>query len=166
MSLNNPLWQTALRLYAVPGVEQAALELQRAGCSINRMLLACYLAQQGRRLVPALLIGEALEWQQALTHPLRELRYRVRARKAENEELEPCYRAFRQAELACEQVELMLLWDALSALELPTAEAGEPLARRNLEQVLVASGVSDPGRFDAELSLLIGATLADPLASG
>ncbi|GGC09298.1 hypothetical protein GCM10011352_39600 [Marinobacterium zhoushanense] len=166
MSLNNPLWQTALRLYALPGVETAALQLQRAGCSINRLLMACYLAQQGRRLVPELLAGEALDWQREITYPLRALRYRVRTRKGERAELEPCYSALRKAELACEQVELMLLWEGLSALALPSAAAGEALARANLELVLVESGVDDLRRFDDQVAVLINAALADPLVSG
>lgn len=166
MSLNNPLWQSALQLYRQPGVEAAALALQQAGCSVNRLLMACFLARRGQRLVPDLLAGEALEWQRELTQPLRRLRYTVRRCKAERAELEPCYRALRDAELACEQVELMLLWEALSALELPAETPGRALARANLERVLEEAGVKDSGRFDARLEVFVAAVFPDPLAGG
>lgn len=166
MSLDNPLWQYALKLYARPGVEQAALELQQAGCSINRLLTACYLGQRGLRLMPALLEGEALEWQRELTHPVRVLRYRVRNRKGLRAEMESCYHALREAELACEQVELMLLWETICDTRLPTARVGVALIRSNLEIALSESGVGAWSEFDAPLQVLIEATLSDPLVSG
>ncbi|MBR9885601.1 MAG: TIGR02444 family protein [Oceanospirillales bacterium] len=166
MSLNNPLWQSALKLYGSAGVEQAALELQQAGCSINRLLLACYLAQQGLQLESSLLRGDALEWQQAVTHPLRAVRYRVREQKAQRDDLDQCYRALREAELACEQVELMMLWQSLSTANLCSKPSGRELARANLERVLVEAGITDPACVDAPLGVLIAAAFPDPLVSG
>ena len=103
-ALETPLWHYALGLYSRPGVEAAALALQQAGLSINRLLFACWLASEGRELKSDYLQGEALQWQRELTHPLRALRYRVRGQKAAAPELEACYRKLREAELAAEQV--------------------------------------------------------------
>ncbi|WP_051298655.1 TIGR02444 family protein [Marinobacterium litorale] len=165
MPLDNPLWHYALKLYAKPGVEQAALELQNAGCSINRLLLACFLARRGERLTPDMLSGEALEWQRELTHPLRVLRYRVRNRKSERPELDAFYRRLREAELAAEQVELSLLWESIESDERPAAPAGESLARTNLQVVLADAGPTLVPRFSAQLEVLVHAAFGSDLAS-
>jgi uncharacterized protein (TIGR02444 family) len=158
MALDNPLWQYALDLYARPGVTAAALQLQAAGASINRLLLACYLARQGRELPPDLLAGAACDWQRAITHPLRAVRYRVREQKQARPELDACYRRLREAELATEQVELMLLWQQLGELSPDPAPPGPALARRNLQRVL--HGIE--GDIDAPLETLIGAAFPAP----
>ncbi|WP_432696945.1 TIGR02444 family protein [Marinobacterium sp. YM272] len=166
MSLDNPLWQYALDLYSRPGVESTALDLQTVGCSVNRLILACYLAEQGRLLPAELLAGEALSWQRELTHPLRVLRYQVRSLKAGRPELENCYRKMRQAELACEQVEIMLLWEMLSETVLPVAEAGPALARANIERVVAEVGAEAVVQASVQIDAFIDAACPDPLASG
>ncbi|SEG78417.1 TIGR02444 family protein [Marinobacterium lutimaris] len=166
MALDNPLWRFALDLYARPGVEAAALELQSLGCSINRLILACFLAQKGCRLMPELLRGEAQQWQNELTHPLRALRYKVRARKADNPELDPCYRKLREAELACEQVEIMLLWQCVEAVPEVQLALGEDLLRGNIEQIVAEMGDRAVSQASSQIDAFI--TVVDPgrLASG
>lgn len=161
MSLDNPLWHYALELYGRPGVESAVLTLQRCGCSVNRLLYACWLAREGRRLEPDMLAGEALEWQQTLTHPLRALRYQVRGRKEQQPLLETCYRRLREAELAAEQVELMLLWQ--QGQHAPSATAGRELAWHNLKQATQAAELSW-SQLRSHLQPLVQA--AFPSASG
>lgn len=166
MPLNNPLWQYALNLYARPGVESTALALQELGCSINRLILASYLAEKGRRLSVELLAGEALHWQRELTHPLRVLRYQVRSQKAMRPELEACYQSMRSAELACEQVEIMLLWEMLEQTELPVAPVGRNLARANTELVVAEVGLEVVVQASSQIDAFIDAACPDPLASG
>ncbi len=166
MALDNPLWRFALDLYARPGVESAALELQTFGCSINRLILACFLAQRGERLTSELLTGDALEWQQQLSHPLRALRYKVRSLKAEAPDLDHCYRKLREAELACEQVEIMLLWQTLEKCSLPPAAAGVELLRANVEQIVAEIGEEAVTQASSQIDAFIHAAFPDQLASG
>lgn len=165
MSLENPLWRYALDLYSRPGVEAAALELQTLGCSINRLILACFLAQQGKQLTPELLQGEAQAWQRELTHPLRTLRYRVREQKAERAELDVCYRKLREAELACEQVEIMLLWQRVEKID-QAQVLKEDLLRSNIELIVAEIGDQAVMQASSQIDAFIAVVDPDRLASG
>ncbi|GAA0792998.1 TIGR02444 family protein [Marinobacterium sediminicola] len=110
MALDNPLWRYALALYAQPGVEQCCLQLQEQGAAINRLLLACWLGRMGVAVDHDRWQLLDTEWRQAITEPLRQIRYRVRERRTFEPEVEACYQALRQAELAAEQIELLRLW--------------------------------------------------------
>ena len=61
-------------------------------------------------MLESITCNEADHWQQEMTHPLRGIRYKVRERKQQEPEYDACYQKLRQAELACEQVELALLY--------------------------------------------------------
>jgi uncharacterized protein (TIGR02444 family) len=110
MSLENPLWHYALTLYSRPGVEQCCLQLQDQGAVVNRLLFACWLASRGIRLDRSRLRQADARWHGEVTQPLRALRFRLRNQLTALPEAAACYRALGQAELAAEQVELMLLW--------------------------------------------------------
>lgn len=133
MSLENPLWQYALRLYSRPGVEQCCLQLQDQGAVVNRLLFACWLASQGIRLDRDRLHQSDNRWQPEVTRPLRVVRLRVREQLAALPEAEACYRALRQAELAAEQLELMLLWQQGQSWS-PDSQVSAALFRHNLQQ--------------------------------
>lgn len=154
-TLDTPLWHYALKLYSQPGVESAALTLQQTGLSINRLLFACWLAREGLELDPGYLQGDALEWQQTLTHPLRTLRYRVRGQKTALPELEGCYRKLREAELAAEQVELWLLWRQVERCQARPDRAGSALAWRNLHRLFEADEALWQ-RLQPQLAVLVG----------
>ncbi len=141
MALENALWHFALKFYAQPGVETACLELQnRFGLSINRLIWSCWAAQQGIALAPDdFLEAPAQQWQQQITVPLREVRYRVRQQRSEQQDLDACYQALRKAELACEQVELALLYAAVS--ERKPGAGGAELLDNNLRQYLKTRAV-------------------------
>lgn len=133
MKLENDLWSFALHFYQQPGVETLCLKLQNSyGLSINRLLLACWAGYQGRVLDTAQ-FSEADKWQSQITQPLRQLRYRVRERKTESG-FETCYQALRKAELACEQVELALLFEMAQVAEM--APGGALLVEKNLQLYL------------------------------
>lgn len=138
-------------------MESAALALQAEGLSVNRLLFACWLASIGRELQPADLGGEAQDWQQSLTHPLRALRYQVRTRKQQRPELEACYAKLRAAELAAEQVELWLLWQGLSEVHPVPAATGAELARINLQRVCSCAGRADAAALQPALEVLVRA---------
>ncbi|MBY4675514.1 TIGR02444 family protein [Marinobacterium arenosum] len=159
LALDNPFWRFALNTYRQPGVEAICLELQCQGLSINRLLYCLWLAGQGRGLPAETDLAD--RWQQQISHPLRALRYQVRGMKADQPELADCYRKMREAELACEQVEIARLYQQAeqgAPLDSPShalrqnlnrylQQVGVPLAdvQQNLQALLVALGLEWPG---------------------
>ncbi len=143
MQLKNALWRFALNFYQQPGVEQNCLALQHQfGLSINRLIYACWCGVEGIRLKPTGFESQADRWQAEISLPLRVLRYKVRQLKLKQPELEDCYTNLRQAELACEQVELALLFELAqtqtqdkeaSTVALVTANLNAYLQHRNQE---------------------------------
>lgn len=139
MQLKNDLWDFALNFYQQPGVEQNCLALQEQHkLSVNRLIFACWSGVNGYSLSVDKL-DEADSWQREFTHPLRQLRYLLREEKQENSELDNCYQKFRQAELACEQVELALLYQQVELL--PQSEASLVLVEENLKTYLKSKKV-------------------------
>ncbi len=132
MALDNPLWRYALALYTRPGIEQCCLRLQDQGAAINRLLLACWLGQRGVVVDDDRWQTLSHEWRHSITEPLRQIRYRVRALRAQQPEVDACYRALRQAELAAEQVELLQLWQGSRGWPARPADAGRALMLGNL----------------------------------
>ncbi|MCV6589608.1 MAG: DUF2390 domain-containing protein [Marinobacterium sp.] len=156
LQLDNPFWQFALQFWQQHDVERCCLELQAQGLSINRLLFCLWLAEQGLQL-PGLDSNtgqpEGIDpydktdqqnntvqthsadcWQQQISHPLRALRFNIRAMKAYEPALEAAYKALRKAELACEQVEIAYLWQS-SQSSVP-ADPGLELAQYNLQHWL------------------------------
>ncbi|WP_286240495.1 TIGR02444 family protein [Neptuniibacter halophilus] len=159
MQLNNALWQYALNFYQQPSVEPACLNLQnRYGLSINRLIFACWAGSRGIRLEPEQFAGEAQDWQETISHPLRALRYKMREMKAEKAGLETCYDKLRQAELACEQVELALLFEQVA--EQPVLSADMTLVAANLRVYLQQRQVPEDEQLSALLAPLHEASLA------
>ena len=155
MELKNDLWNFALNFYQQSGVEVSCLRLQDDyGLSINRLIYACWCASRGIRVQPQWFSGEAGQWQQSITHPLREVRYRVRQKKQAQTDLDSCYQALRKAELACEQVELALLFG-----QTPT-DAGETPSVQLVLDNLVCYLELTQVRFDSETELLLGPILS------
>ena len=71
------LWNFALELYARPGVEQACLELQDAGCDVCLLLTAAWLQGRGVRCLDErlrALTELAGPWQREVVSPLRQTR--------------------------------------------------------------------------------------------
>jgi len=155
MKLENELWDYALALYGRDGVENACLALQDAGLSINRVLCCLWLGQQAGRQLRLSDLAAADSWQQAVTQPLRAVRYRVRGYKLESDDYQPCYSALRKAELACEQVELALMSEMAHAL--PSAGAGVKLALENLACYLNACTLKDDQTVRTALTTVVAA---------
>ena len=138
MQLKNDLWDFALSFYRAAEVESVCLELQEQhGLSINRLLLACWASLEGIALVSADFSGAASNWQQQVTHQVRRARYAARPNK---DALADCYAKLRAAELACEQVELALLFNSVAQRK--TTAYSEQLLRENIEVYLHCAEVS------------------------
>jgi uncharacterized protein (TIGR02444 family) len=164
MKLHNDLWDYALQLYAKPGVESACLQLQQEwSLGVNRLLFCCWLATEGRALqAEQLSTCEASQWQHSTTEPLRLLRYRVRAQRRLEPELERCYQALRQAELAAEQVELAWLFALGRDWPVVASATCEDLLLQNLGQYLGCEGIKPQPGLLAVLQVLVQAA-AGPL---
>lgn len=129
MQLKNDLWDFALNFYQQTDIEQSCLSMQSEyDLSVNRLIFACWCGCWGRRLEAA--TSQADRWQGQITHPLRRLRYQVREEKQSCVELEACYQTLRQAELACEQVELAMLYEHAQSLD--RVDPSLKLAEENL----------------------------------
>jgi uncharacterized protein (TIGR02444 family) len=163
MTLQNDLWDYALQLYGQPGVEQACLEIQQGWpLGINRLLFCCWLATEGRSLQPRQLkTSAAAHWQQSITAPLRALRYQVREQARHEPELGPCYRALRQAELACEQVELARLFTLGRDWRVSAGARPDDLVLDNIRQYLRLEGVAPDAGLLAVLQIVLQAAVPD-----
>ncbi len=161
MMLENDLWDYALALYRQPGVEPACLELQQGWpLGINRLLFCCWLAAEGRSLQPqSLRAGTATQWQHNITAPLRALRYQVREQVKHEPELAPCYQALRQAELACEQVELARLFSLGRGWRVATDTGLEDLTLHNLCEYLRFEGVAPEAELLRVLRVVLQAAV-------
>lgn len=156
MKLENALWHYALQLYAEEGVEHACLQLQGAGLSINRLIYLIWLGLNGREYCPAAQ-EQAADWQQMVTHPLRAVRYRVRTVKQDSAAYDTCYQALRKAELACEQVELALLFEAGG--QCVRAEPGAELVLENLARYLNGCTLESGADISSALKVVLGRAL-------
>lgn len=152
LELDNPFWQFALQTYALPKVEDYCLQLQQRGLSVNRVLYCIWLGKTGKQLSDQL--EQADHWQLQISHPLRALRYQVRALKQQHGELSACYQAMRKAELAAEQIEIAWLYQASQTA--PLATANDALCCNNLTQYLNQHEHSDISTALAELLSAIG----------
>lgn len=159
MKLENDLWHYALRLYGQPGVESACLELQKTGLSINRLLFCLWLGQDAGRQLDLTVLQGATDWQSEITHPLRALRYKVRTYKQQDETYQACYSAMRKAELACEQLELALMYDV--AEQMLKGEAGSSLVLENLAGYLNGCTLNAAPSVTAAFEPLLQAALPE-----
>ena len=158
MQLKNDLWAFALNFYQQPGVESACLLLQEQfGLSINRIIYAAWCGCEGQSLRVNEALLQADKWQKGITHPLRAVRYAVREQKKSDPALDTCYQALRKAELACEQVELALLYEQHQQhLSKDEREGTTLLGYQNIEIYLNSHNVE----LDSELELILGPILS------
>jgi len=122
-------WDFSLERYGRPGVEAACLALQDAhDMDVNLVLLAAWLAQDGRRLAPPLAtrlrqLGDG--WQARVMQPLREARRALKAH-GPGADLAPlgadCRRALLRVELDLERLEQLQL-ERLTAAAMADAAA-------------------------------------------
>ncbi len=165
-------WDFSLATYARPGVADACLALQEElGVDVNLLLLACWLARQGRRPgaeLAARLRDAAAAHQDPIVRPLRAARRALKARLARVDPalagpLGQLRRAVAAAELAAEraeQLELGLIAGAEPA-------GGAPAHRAPDEAALAAINLRVLTGHDAaahaELQTLIRLASATPV---
>lgn len=156
MSEENAFWNYAVRIYSEPGVADLCLTLQNQyGLSVNQLLFALWLAQQGRLLPANLDDRKARKWRTEHLEPLRQLRYQARQYSASTTQKQ-CYQSLKQAELAAEKVEIELLYQLLeccaesNTINGSTNATGSGLAYQNLSLV-----VNPEGQINSELSALV-----------
>ena len=135
MSEDNAFWNYAVEIYSRPGVKELCLELQDSyQCSVNRLLFALWLAQQGRALADNLETPEIKRWRSERLEPLRRLRYLLKVDVVEDPALDKCYQMLKEAELEAEKVEIGMLQSCLHRC--PLAAQQEGLGLRNLHRTV------------------------------
>ena len=135
MSEDNAFWNYAVEIYSRPGVKALCLGLQDSyQCSVNRLLFALWLAQQGRALADNLETPEIKRWRSERLEPLRRLRYLLKVDVVEDPALDKCYQMLKETELEAEKVEISMLQSCLHRC--PLAAQQEGLGLRNLHRAV------------------------------
>lgn len=101
-----PLWNFALALYARPGVETACLAAQDAGADVCLMLCGAWLDRRGvafQASGAASLQALAIERQEALIKPLRNVRQQLRQAATHQPQLARLREQVKELELAAER---------------------------------------------------------------
>jgi uncharacterized protein (TIGR02444 family) len=157
-------WRFSVEFYARPGVAAACLALQdREGVDVNLVLLGLWLGSRGHRLSVAAgrrLARVARGWQQPIVAPLRRVRQRLKQRTdlPWTDPVSAWRRRLAEVELALEQVEQLLLEQAVGTIAPGTADVAATRAN------LAALGF---GRIleSGEIAMLLG-TAVGPDANG
>ncbi|NBF01050.1 TIGR02444 family protein [Pseudomonas sp. Fl5BN2] len=110
--MSSDLWSFALKTYALPGVQEACLQLQDGGADVCLLLCAAWLGQRGvgcdeQRLKQ--LEELAAPWQRDVVQPLRTLRIEWRAAATEDADLGALREQLKTLELQAERQLLMRL---------------------------------------------------------
>jgi uncharacterized protein (TIGR02444 family) len=140
--MNEGLWEFSLRVYALPGVAEACLELQdRSGADVNLLLFALFAAELRRRLDSEafrLLDAAVCRWREDVVRPLRSVRRALKAMPAGSEggEALGLRDLVKRAELDAERLEQ----SRLEAL-LPEGVADDDAALSNVDAYAVGSGI-------------------------
>ncbi|MEM5528204.1 TIGR02444 family protein [Gammaproteobacteria bacterium AS21] len=112
----NPLWEFALDYYANQDIAQCLLALQdRDGYQVNVLIFTIWLTSKGLKLQKLPTKEQQVgRWHRDISVNIRALRQSVKRESSDNEALAlvlaSCYRKLLSAELAVEEVELMLLY--------------------------------------------------------
>jgi uncharacterized protein (TIGR02444 family) len=138
----NPFWRFSLRVYRLPGVQEACLALQdRCHADVNLLLVCGWTGRHGRELDDARLrsaVGRVAGFQSDVIAPLRMAR---RALKCQQEAGTLAVAvAFRRRiadiELDLERVEQSLLYELAGQWSPTGAETGGALTNGNLSRYL------------------------------
>lgn len=108
LELDNPLWRYALSAWRHPEVESACLELQARHWCVSRILVACWLASQGRHYDNEAEVVS--QWREQVTGVLRATRKQI---PRQHPALSPLRTQLATAELEAERVELALAYESL-----------------------------------------------------
>ena len=145
MKLDNPLWHYISAVYSQAEIETICLEVQGHGLQVNSVLCCIWLAQQQKRYDSSVFEAAQQPWRNKFLLPFREMRYALRLEKAQQAILSSCYESMKDTELAMEQVDIALLWQAsnhLTKVDTPPTEA--VLALDNLEVYIQSENVMNP----------------------
>lgn len=169
---DDPFWRFSLRIYRLPGVEQACLGLQEhCGADVNLLLFCGWSGSQGHTLGDAALraaIARVARWQSEVIAPLR-LARRGLKRQLDDTQIGGIAATLRgrvlELELELERVEQAML----SAMHL---HDGEPAARRdaaraaaaNLTAYMALLGQTAGTQEQAHLACIAAACDVDPVA--
>ncbi|MFJ7144474.1 MAG: TIGR02444 family protein [Pseudomonas protegens] len=141
--MSSDLWSFSLNTYALPGVQDACLQLQGEGANVCLLLCGAWLGQRGVRCDSQRLeqLKEfAAPWHRDVVQPLRDLRIGWRDAAREDLELSALREQVKTLELEAERQLLLRLQERVR--EWPEAQA------KNLEDWLggLAAGAAERNR--------------------
>ena len=145
ITLQNPLWEFALKVY--PKLSEPLLALQSEGARVNQLLAALWCVETGRAW-PGPIPNDIESWHNTEVLPIRQRRMALKPQLYEHPELEKLYQAYKQVELNCERIELAMLhlWLEGSSSE-ETVELAQTIA-----EVLELNQVPNPSKAMASLA--------------
>nr|BFD45167.1 TIGR02444 family protein [Pseudomonas sp. FFPRI_1] len=125
--MSSDLWSFALKTYALPGVQEACLQLQESGANVCLLLCGAWLGRQGigcdqQRLKQ--LEELTVPWDREVVQPLRNLRIGWREAASADTELSALREQLKSLELEAERQLLLRLqaraqgWPAAQAQSL------------------------------------------------
>lgn len=152
--MSSDLWNFSLTIYALPGVQEACLQLQDEGANVCLLLCGAWLGQRGVRCDSQRLeqLKElAAPWHRDVVQPLRDLRIGWRDAAREDLELSALREQVKTLELEAERQLLLRLRERVR--EWPEVQA------KSLEDWLegLAAGAAERNR-DALQVLRVAAT--------
>lgn len=146
--LKGPLWDFALRFYALPGVAPACLDLQdRFDLDVPLMIAALYARIQGRivdQAAIATLAASTAGWRDQAIRPLRQIRRNMKVSPwmAAHSAIPAWREGVKALELRAEQIQLAFLGHVVDGLRPDGRSADEASLRATL--VLVMQHFADP----------------------
>lgn len=160
----HPAWDFVIRLYAVPDVAAACLDLQeRHGINVTFMLFCLWRGSVSAgplgEHVPAL-AAAAREWHETVVLPVRAARRRLKTETGSSRKpyATALYKSVLAAEIDCEHAELLMLAERADAVCGLPESAGSPSATaQNLSAFLAASDMQPTKRDGPSLATILEA---------
>ena len=136
---HSPFWRFSLKVYGLPGVAQACLDLQdKAGADVNVLLYVLWLGAQGRRLdrsETTQIIAAVASWRDEIVRPLRAVRRALKTPPPalESKTAEALRARIKEVELEGERLQQEMLYAWRSAEDAGRAEAPETAVAANAQ---------------------------------
>jgi uncharacterized protein (TIGR02444 family) len=145
----HPAWDFVTRLYAMPGIAPACLDLQeRHGIDVTFMLFCLWRGSVDAKPLgerTAALAATAREWHESVVLPVRAARRRLKAEAGAPQQpaAATLYKTVLAAEIDCEHAELLVLAERADALcGPPEGQGSAAVMANNLAGFFEAGSVS------------------------
>jgi uncharacterized protein (TIGR02444 family) len=163
----HPFWDFALKVYQMPGVSEACLEIQeRHGADVNVVLFCCWLGESGRGAVTPEKLAEACKavasWNETVVKRLRAVRRVLKEgiEKAPSDLASSLRKQIQTYEIDAEHIELLTLAASVADMKPDPsrpADARADDAIANIGLYLVSLNATLIGADRTALGRIVGA---------